>query len=623
MAGNHNSAGMTRQEVLRMSLAAGAVAAVGGMSGTAAATAAAQPHATATGNGAGNGSGRSNRAPATPRDTTPRRSGARRSRPNILLIVTDQERANLPAQLPLPGHDWLKQRGTVFDNYFVHTAPCGPSRSTIYTGQHTQKTGVYLNPNSAPYPELPTSMPTLGTMLKQAGYRTAYKGKWHISNERRIYDARQIDYPNGHDFLKDYGFDEFNFDGDKIGLTLEGFQRDEATAADALDFVHRQVNDDAPWFMAVNFINPHDIMWFDATGNQEADRIRRNLTSPLMGAPGHPLYAKDWGIPLPHSFYNDDLSEKPVAHRAELASAPFFYGQMPHANVAAWERFQNYYFNCVIDVDRQLAMLLNGLEAAGEADNTIIIYTSDHGERAGAHGMRQKGSTVYDEDLRVPFYVVHPDVQGGHHTKKLASAVDIAPMLLTAAGLTPAQQAERWPDLKGVDITPALGRNGAATARDERGVLFSYAVGYGWTGGDVAPGVEMARPLPAPDKSLRRLHRGVFDGRYKFARYFAPNDHHTPTDWATLSAKNDLEMYDMEADPHELRNLAIPGRASQEQLLRLNAMTNALVAAEVGADDGSEYTGPYAVKGDAATPAATPSAASPAPASATPPTQGT
>jgi arylsulfatase len=359
-------------------------------------------------------------------------------------------------------------------------------------------------------------------------------------------------------------------------------------------------------------------MWYDATGNQEADRVRRNLTSPLMGAPGHPLYRKDWGIPLPHSFYNDDLSEKPVAHRAELASAPFFYGQMPHANVAAWERFQNYYFNCVIDVDRQLAMLLNGLEAAGEADNTVIIYTSDHGERAGAHGMRQKGSTIYDEDLRVPFYVVHPGVQGGHTTKKLASAVDIAPMLLTAAGVTAAQQAERWPDLKGVDITPALGRNGSSTARDERGILFSYAVGYGWTGGDVAPGVEMARPLPAPDKSLRRLHRGVFDGRYKFARYFAPNDHHTPTDWATLSAKNDLEMYDMQADPHELRNLAIPGRASQEQLMRLNAMTNALVETEVGPDDGREYTGIYALNGNAAAPAA----ATPAPAPAATPAQG-
>jgi arylsulfatase len=143
-------------------------------------------------------------------------------------------------------------------------------------------------------------------------------------------------------------------------------------------------------------------------------------------------------------------------------------------------------------------------------------------------------------------------------------------------------------------------------------------VGYGWTGGDVAPGVEMARPLPAPDKSLRRLHRGVFDGRYKFARYFAPNDHHTPTDWATLSAKNDLEMYDMQADPHELRNLAIPGRASQEQLMRLNAMTNALVETEVGPDDGREYTGIYALNGNAAAPAA----ATPAPAPAATPAQG-
>lgn len=557
-------ANLTRQEFLRYSMAAGAVAGASSM--------------------------------ATAAQSRPRGSGgARTTRPNILLIVTDQERAALPPVLPLPGHDLLRRRGTTFDNYFVHTAPCGPSRSNIYTGQHTQRTGVFMNPNSAPFPELPTSIPTIGTMLKQAGYRTAYKGKWHLSNEHRVYDARVAAFDNASGFLDAYGFGEFNFDGDKIGLTWEGFQRDEATAADAAGFIHSHAADDEPWFMAVNFVNPHDIMWFDATGHQEADRARRNLISPLMPAPGHPLYRKNWRQPLPLSFYHDDLSEKPASHRAELATQPMFYGRMDHADTAAWENFQNYYFNCVVDLDRQLKLVLDSLDAAGCADNTIVIYTSDHGERAGAHGMRQKGATVYDEDLRVPFTIIHPDVAGGGTSERLAGAVDIAPTILGFAGVGEDQRRTQWPALKGVDIAPALGRRGARTARDDRGILFNYAVGYGWTSPNAAPGVEVQMPLPRPDLSLRRLYRGVFDGRYKFARYFAPNDHHLPEDWAQLSSRNDLELYDMRHDPHELTNLAVAGRAPQDLMLRLNGMTNALIREEVGADDGGHYTGPYAL----------------------------
>src|SRR3546814_11932810 len=91
----------------------------------------------------------------------------------------------------------------------------------------------------------------------------------------------------------------------------------------------------------------------------------------------------------------------------------------------------------------------------------------------------------------------------------------------------------------------------------------------------------------------RRLHRGVHDGRWKFARYFAPAHHHTPRDWKTLNARNDLELYDTHADPGELVNLANdPGH--RKTVMRLNAMVNALsdIAIVKGLDDGSEYPGP-------------------------------
>ena len=106
---------------------------------------------------------------------TPARGRRTDGRYNILLIVTDQQRAfaDIPAHIPLPGQDMVRRRGVSFVNYLINTNPCGPSRAVMYTGQHTQQNGVYLNPNRKPYPELPNTIPTIGHKLREAGYYTA------------------------------------------------------------------------------------------------------------------------------------------------------------------------------------------------------------------------------------------------------------------------------------------------------------------------------------------------------------------------------------------------------------------------------------------------------------------
>src|SRR3546814_12788610 len=104
---------------------------------------------------------------AVPAPAKPRRW---RGRPNILLIVNDQERAlaDIPASLPLPAHDWLRERGLSFDRFHVNTTPCGPSRSSLYTGLHTQHTCVYANPNSTPYPKPRPPLPNTPTQPRHA-----------------------------------------------------------------------------------------------------------------------------------------------------------------------------------------------------------------------------------------------------------------------------------------------------------------------------------------------------------------------------------------------------------------------------------------------------------------------
>lgn len=529
---------------------------------------------------------------------TPKRARGPRQRPlNILLIVSDQEREDLPAGLPLPAHDWLRRRGVSFANHHVNTSPCGPSRAVIYTGQHTQRTGLYVNPNTPPYPQLDPQTPTIGHMLRQAGYHTAYKGKWHISNieEKEPRGPAEGVWPNASGALERYGFSDYNFDGEREGLTWQGFMDDGATAADAVNQLRAfkdGATDGKPWFMAVNFINPHDVMFFDATGRAEATRARPNLISPLMAAPGDPIYDADWRLPLPRSFYEDDLSTKPPSHRAINAASWAFYGDLPRSDEAAWRRFQNYYFNCIRDADRHMLTVLTALERNGQLDDTVVIFTSDHGERAGAHGMRQKAGTIYREDIQVPLVVVHPDHAGGVRTQALSSTLDLAPTILALAGVSGRDRSERHPQLKGHDLTPALAGGAARTERDRTGILLNYACRYGWNAPDAADESVRSKPLREPDLGLRRLFRGVHDGRYKFARYFAPAQHHEPTTWEALTAHNDLELYDTRTDPEEIRNLAADPERHRAEILRLNAMTNALVRAEIGRDDGSEYPGP-------------------------------
>ena len=97
---------------------------------------------------------------------------------------------------------------------------------------------------------------------------------------------------------------------------------------------------------------------------------------------------------------------------------------------------------------------------------------------------------------------------------------------------------------------------------------------------------------PVPGNDVRALIRGVFDGRYKFGRYFRLTEHHEPRDWRMLLAHNDLELYDLQSDPDEITNLAARPEEHREKLLELNAKTNALIDAEIGVDDGSMYPGP-------------------------------
>jgi len=240
------------------------------------------------------------------------------------------------------------------------------------------------------------------------------------------------------------------------------------------------------------------------------------------------------------------------------------------------------------------------------ADNTIVVFTSDHGEMAGAHRLRQKGPVVYRENLNVPFMVVHPDVKGARTTQALGSAVDILPTLYALAGGRAGTLSDPLGALPGHDLGPTISSASGKSRRDASGSLLNYAVPL-YIDPDFTAGIVRSGATPdtwgliweslklgrmGPSRNNRAFHRGVFDGRFKFARFFAPSQHHIPKDWDMLTRYNDLMLYDTKADPNELQNLALEGAKYRDLLLALNRKTNALIADEIGADDGREQPGP-------------------------------
>ncbi|MEO6376662.1 MAG: sulfatase-like hydrolase/transferase [Caulobacteraceae bacterium] len=506
-------------------------------------------------------------------------------RPNILFITVDQlcSLADVPQILPLPNIRRFLAQGRNFSNYHVHQAPCGPSRSMIYTGQYVQKTGVYTNPpgeyakvepGSPAAVELSPNFVTVGKMLRDEGYYTAYKGKWHLSmiNQRVSAAVGPRAYPDAANALEPYGFSDYGFDGETSGMTWAGYGHDGVIAADAIQLLKkfsRGTTKGKPWYFAINFINPHDIMFYapDEDEEKRTSTIGVALPPPLV-----PPYDRRWNVPLPVSYYKDDLSTKPKSQRRRTGSSSA-------KDEAAWRTYRNYYFNCIRDVDRHIGQVLDALESFGLASNTIVFLTADHGEQNGAHGLGGKGGTMYKETLRVPLIVRGQGISAGKATRALAGSVDLAPTILSLAGADAATRAKRYPALHGVDLSPALKNPAARTARDERGVLFDFMS---------APG---GGPGEATGEGARTQLRGVFDGRYKFARYFNIRQHHIPTDWDTLLAHNDLELYDTEADPNEIVNLAAQPAAHRDLILALNAKVNKIIAEEIGADDGSIYPG--------------------------------
>jgi arylsulfatase A-like enzyme len=250
----------------------------------------------------------------------------------------------------------------------------------------------------------------------------------------------------------------------------------------------------------------------------------------------------------------------------------------------AWRRGMGFYLNCTRDVDRSIDVVLDALEASGQADRTVVIFTSDHGEMAGSHGLRQKGNLPYDENFHVPLLISHPDLAGDSVSDAIGSAVDLAPTLLDIAGLGAQEVAERFPGLHGRSLLPGMTgqevREGVLTAVE---ILTTLDNDYWRSLGEPDGPQRMQSGELRPDWSKRGFLRGYTDERYTFARYFSPLEPNRPRTLEELFSANDVVLYDRATDPHEQVNLAYAPE-HQDTVADLLARLERLIDEEIGQD---------------------------------------
>jgi arylsulfatase A-like enzyme len=278
---------------------------------------------------------------------------------------------------------------------------------------------------------LDPGFPTWGTMLREQGYETYWYGKWHLSH-----DDRRWNESSGPPMLDRYGFSGGTFPSPN-GAPGQGWRVDPHIAGQ-FERWFADRGGGSPWCTTVSLINPHDISWW----YRWTDRVRPEASAPSIVTS------------LPPNYETPELlaaRRKPTLQRSLQSTSARSFGPVPFAGPAAlptWLGFLDLYVKLQGDVDENIGRVLRTLHSQPEvAANTVIVFTSDHGEYGASHGLRGKGAAAYEEGIRVPLLVRDP--RGAltraheHGRSQLTSSVDVAPLLLTIATGSNAWRSER------------------------------------------------------------------------------------------------------------------------------------------------------------------------------------
>ena len=400
-------------------------------------------------------------------------SAEARKRPNVLIITTDQQRGDAMSAVgnpwaKTPHMDALAANGVYFTKSYCPYPLCSPSRSALHTSRMPHEIGV--DRNSVP---IDPSIPLSGQAFRAAGYDTGYSGKWHMPNT----------YPT--DGIAGYEVLNKTTRQGKLAHDV-----DEATMTEAIAFLKRPR--EKPFLLVVSYINPHDIC------------LLAGETSPLA-AEVWTKYGPAAGVETPPLPPNADET----AGRPEALSRR---AKHPDWDENHWRRYRYAYARLMEDVDRQVGQVMETLRQTGHEEDTLVLFTSDHGEGLGSHHWTGK-MMYYEEEAVVPLVVSWKGVTpaGRIDRDHLVTALDVLPTVCDYAGVQP-PAIVRGQSLRGVIEKP-----------DQRGAEFVVSEMAGGAGG---------RSFMVRTK------------KYKYMVFPA------------AGAERAEMLFDMEADPGEMKNLA-------------------------------------------------------------------
>ena len=437
-------------------------------------------------------------------------------RPNILFIMTDDQTTREMSCygnqiLNTPNMDRIARQGTRFANCFATNALCAPSRATVLTGCFSHLHGIRGNSEKAGEIEaLNPDIPTFPELLQKSGYRTGLVGKYHIRQ-----DPRGFDYWSIHPGQGQYFDPVYIENGTRV--QKEGYASDITTDL-ALDFL-RRTDQSRSFCLVYQFKAPH---------------------RPFSPAPRHAGLFEEMEIPEPETF-DDDYATRRLARlaadmRFDQSLAPD-YEDLPEdlspAERKKWiyQRFVKDRYRTLCGVDDNLGRVLDYLDEQDLAEDTLILYTSDHGYFLGEHGWYDK-RFMYEPSIRIPLLARYPRVNAaGHVADEMVMNIDFAPTILDFAGVPIPR------NMQGRSLRPLLeGRS----PDDWRSSTYYAYYENSWElrdQGDEA----MAEPFRYFTAHRIGPHRGVRTERYKLIEYYGEGDY-----W---------ELFDLREDPDELKNL--------------------------------------------------------------------
>lgn len=396
--------------------------------------------------------------------------------PNILIIMTDQQQAGALScagneDLSTPALDSLAKQGLHCTNAYTTFPLCIPARSSLFTGLMPSTIGSMYNGPGIPEDQVENC---LGNVFSRAGYQTAYAGKWH---------APEIAMQPQYGFERLCGFDDRRV----AEFTAEFLRQDHGR----------------PFLAVASFDNPHNIC--------EHARDQNLPWGPVPDADPaeYPNLPPNFCIP-PFEPDAVDLAARDMprmAHRGRLTPE-------------RWRRYRHVYFRLVEKVDRQIGRILQVLDQSGHAEDTLVIFTSDHGDHCAAHQLGQK-TFLYEEATHVPLLLRWPGTIPPAQTRSelVSVGLDLYPTLCEICGVRAPQA------LAGASLRPLFQSTPPATWREQ--VVTQTTV----------------RQASEPNRAQGRMLR---TNRYKYALY----------DWGRWRE----QLFDLHNDPGEMVNLAVEAR---------------------------------------------------------------